>query len=96
MKLENPQLPLESIIRMKDLANLEKIGEGMQGVVYKAQWRGQVIIYKHIKRHVGDEKESFMKESFMKEFSVWRYVIFFEKGLHLSLSYLVISSIYEL
>lgn len=53
---------------MKDLSNLEQVGEGAQGVVYKALWRRQVVIYKQMKSTKGKEKKKFAVE-----FHVWWY-----------------------
>lgn len=71
---EPPPLSPRSIIRMKDLSNLELIGEGAQGVVYKAEWTGQTVIYKKVKLQTKTEGED--KKNFQREFSVWQYVSF--------------------
>lgn len=52
---------------MKELLNLEKV-EGSQGVLYKAQWKGRLVIYKQVLLKEGDEKREFEKE-----FRVWQY-----------------------
>lgn len=61
------------IIQMKELSNLERIGEGSQGIVYKAQWNGRMVIYKQMRlltRNEGDEKKNFEME-----LAVWQYVL---------------------
>lgn len=63
-----------SMIPFKDLSNLELIGEGTQGEVYKAQWKGLEVTYKKVKLFIKTEDDD--KKSFAKEFSVWQYVSF--------------------
>lgn len=60
-----------STIKKSDLMNLEKIGEGSQGVVFRGQWQGQQIIYKQMKQLTSKEGEA--KKAFAKEFDAWKY-----------------------
>lgn len=61
---------------MKDLSKLEKIGEGGQGIVFRAEWQGHTVIYKQMKLTKGDERKDFERE-----FSVWQYVSFYSSLL---------------
>lgn len=64
-------LATRSLIPFKDLSKLEKIGEGLQGIVYKAEWNGQVIVYKQMK--LLDTKVGEEKAHFERQFNVWQY-----------------------
>lgn len=57
-------------IKMKELSNLTKVGQGSQGTVYRAEWRGIIVVYKQMKMVTdsGDKKE------FLREFNIWQYV----------------------
>lgn len=48
---------------------LNKIGEGVQGVVHLAKWDGMNSVYKRMKPPV-DEQE---KMAFLKECEIWQY-----------------------
>lgn len=63
-------VPSRLLVKLKDLSNFEKVGEGSQGVVYRAKWQGNTVIYKQMKLvYSGDDREEFMRE-----FNVWQYV----------------------
>lgn len=60
-----------STIKKRDLINLERVGEGSQGVLFRAQWLGQQVIYKQMKQLTSKEGEE--KNAFVKEFEAWKY-----------------------
>lgn len=60
------------IIRREDVLVLDKLGEGAQGVVHLARWKGMSVVYKQMK-WLADEKE---KQALVKECAIWQYVIF--------------------
>lgn len=59
-------VPARLLVKRKDLLNLEKVGGGAQGEVYRAQWKGNTVTYKQMK--LVDAREEFMEE-----FNVWQY-----------------------
>lgn len=66
-------VPSISLIKLKDLSKLEKVGEGAQGIIYRAEWKGSIVIYKQVKLVTSRDD----KKEFMKEFNVWQYDCFF-------------------
>lgn len=66
-------IPTRSIIKITDLSNLEKVGEGAQGIVYRAEWQGNTVIYKQMKLAKNNEE----RKDFIREFNVWQYVVLF-------------------
>lgn len=66
--------PASLVIKKEELSNFEKIGQGSQGVVYKAQWMGQEVIYKEIKSTVLKAGEEKINSDFVKELLVWQYL----------------------
>lgn len=55
------------VIQRKDIALHNIVGEGAQGIVRKAEWKGIPVVYKQVKLAKGNERKEFMNE-----FEVWR------------------------
>lgn len=69
--------PESLLIKKEELTNLEKIGEGTQGLVFKAEWQGQLVVYKQMKLIKSALNDVHDKTTFVREFNVWQYVPFF-------------------
>lgn len=53
------------IIKMKEMTKMEKVGEGEQGIVYKAEWRGITVLYKQMKLMNTYDKKVFMRVQYL-------------------------------